>query len=184
MFFPALHRRHTELVQVKSHCTIFKDHTYKDIVELSSAVYSYAQDAGGTIQDSYYANILKAGKDLYTETAKPIASQNQATIDQSKALVAEIIAVQLEGINAIREKAQAIKAKLQEFETQCKADQIDLQSSKRALTTKLEGAEGKGGTIATLEAKLTAKRKELKDSEYEYEQGVLIYDCPTLAKRT
>lgn len=44
----------TRLSQTKSHCDPFKDTTYPSIVALADDVYNYAQNAGGTVDDSYY----------------------------------------------------------------------------------------------------------------------------------
>ena len=42
------------MIQAQKNCQKFKDQTYPSIVDLSSDVYNYAQDAGGTVDDSYY----------------------------------------------------------------------------------------------------------------------------------
>ena len=39
--------------QSKAHCEAFKDKTYPSIVGIADDIYNYAQDAGGTEQDSY-----------------------------------------------------------------------------------------------------------------------------------
>ncbi|KAL1734890.1 hypothetical protein EV714DRAFT_268608 [Schizophyllum commune] len=48
----------------QGHCQPFKDVTYPSIVKIADAIYAYAQNAGGTVQTSYYANLFALVRSL------------------------------------------------------------------------------------------------------------------------
>lgn len=157
---------------VQGHCSDFKTNTYPKIIGLASTIYDYAGTAGGTEDDSYYANILAAGKSLYQELAKPLASQNATDIQTYKDTIQGLIDAQVQAINGLRQQAKDAVQALGDFETIAKQDQKALQGASAPIHKKLEGEEGDGGEIGRITKEIKDKSDELRRDSAEYEKGM------------
>ncbi|EDO02683.1 predicted protein [Sclerotinia sclerotiorum 1980 UF-70] len=93
----------------KNHCVVFKNDTYKTIVDLADSMYALAQKAGGKEAGSYYANILKDGKILFEELDKDIADQNQTVISNKRTVINALLRGDQK---ALKEKDKIINDKL------------------------------------------------------------------------
>ncbi|KAI5895162.1 uncharacterized protein SCHCODRAFT_02618742 [Schizophyllum commune H4-8] len=147
----------------KSHCVPFKDTTYPSIVSLADDVYSYAQNAGGTVDDSYYAQIFKLIRQL------PSAQEaDQAQIRQS---INGLIDVQLANVDAIVTKVAATVKALTDFENECMSDQSTLTTRNKAVKDRLDTEVGQ---LAQLETSLDSNRRIIRADEAAYEKDVII----------
>ncbi|TGO07855.1 hypothetical protein BTUL_0242g00200 [Botrytis tulipae] len=145
----------------KGHCVTFKDVTYRKVVDLSNAVYSYAGKAGGRVAGSYYANIISNKIIVFNELEKDYDEQDQKLITNSKSIVDAL----LQG------DANAVVQDLRDFETLAKADQLALKDRNKIITDRLTG---EGGDIKRLQDDIKAKTKDISDDQDEYEQDIVI----------
>ncbi len=96
-----------------------------------------------------------AGKALYLELAKPVASQDANVISENTSTVSDLVDAQITAIQTLQSDATARKADLSAFEEQCRADQIALNAQSTLILKKLSGENGE---ITTLDADITSKR--------------------------
>ncbi|KAI5892075.1 uncharacterized protein SCHCODRAFT_02732293 [Schizophyllum commune H4-8] len=148
----------------QTNCQVFKDKTYPGIVDLSSDVYNYAQNAGGTVEDSYYVNIISWIKQLSQSTDKDEQEDLHGAIDA-------VIDQQLEAIQALQDRADAAVGELAKFEDQSEKDQDALTTRSNAVKDK---ATAEVGNLDDLNAKLKEYRDELTDDLKEYEHDKLV----------
>ncbi|KAI5892588.1 uncharacterized protein SCHCODRAFT_02626545 [Schizophyllum commune H4-8] len=152
-----------------ANCTTFKTTTYPSIVAIASDIYSYAQNAGGTAQDSYYANIWQGIRSLANATSPTQAQQLTDTING-------LIDVQVTDIANIKAKAEQVVTDLTTFKTQTEGDQTTLKTNLDAVAAALKAEDG---DLATLEKLLVDNKAELASDEEEYEHDVIVA-CTTL----
>lgn len=152
--------------RIKSHCGLFKDTTYPNIINLASLIYDYSQTAGGEEDDSYYANILSAGKLLYEEKQK--AKPDQKVIDEQSGIMKDLIDAQIEAIEKLRTEAQRVTTSLSDFETECKGDELELKGKIAPIDNQLNG---EGGKVKQLQDDIAAKKKQIQADEEERQQG-------------
>ena len=163
--------------QISAHCKSFKDNTYPNIVHLADDVYTYAQTAGGTAEDSFYAAIISTYLQLVDELAK--AHPDPQTVATLQTSIQEIIAMEVGQIDQLRTKAAGVTDELRAFEDQTKQDQQALSISQAALTDKLSG---EGGEIRRLSQDIQNELSELAADEAEYEHGELV-NSPYMSPR-
>ncbi|KAL1754060.1 hypothetical protein FB107DRAFT_216552 [Schizophyllum commune] len=164
--------------KTKEHCQVFKDTTYPSIVSITSEVYSYAQNAGGSSRDSYYgklpflslAYIFQCIRKLANVTSKEEEAKLRKTIN-------ELVDMQVVNIDKIRTKSQAVVDDLRAFDNNTREDQIALQARSSDVRKKLKDEVG---SLDDLETKLGDYRKELKDDIDEYEHDKTVA-CTTPA---
>ncbi|KAL1716066.1 hypothetical protein EV715DRAFT_275379 [Schizophyllum commune] len=154
----------------QGHCQPFKDSTYPSIVNIASDVYSYAQNAGGTVEDSYYANIFQSVQTLATTTDPT----KQASLKQT---ITELINVQVQSIGGIQAKAQTVLNDVKAFQNLSMQDAKDLQSCHTAVNTALNTEIG---NLADLKKNLADDRKVLKAEQATYLRDEIIA-CTSLA---
>ncbi|APA11694.1 hypothetical protein sscle_08g064640 [Sclerotinia sclerotiorum 1980 UF-70] len=152
----------------KNHCVVFKNDTYKTIVDLADSMYALAQKAGGKEAGSYYANILKDGKILFEELDKDIADQNQTVISNKRTVINALVNRQVAGITQLQTDAANVKKSLLAFEEQLRGDQKALKEKDKIINDKLAA---EGGDIDTLTTTIAAKIKEIDQDQDEFEQG-------------
>ncbi|KAI5892289.1 uncharacterized protein SCHCODRAFT_02625787 [Schizophyllum commune H4-8] len=150
----------------KSHCVPFKDTTYPSIITVADDVYNYAQNAGGTVENSYYANIFQMIRQL------PTASDQQGTLKSINGL----IDVQLKSVDTIVTKVAAVVSNLTAFQDQCMQDQSSLKERQKAVTDRLDTEVGQ---IQQLEDDLASNRRIIKADMDAYEKDVIIA-CTTV----
>ncbi|TGO80955.1 hypothetical protein BPOR_1482g00020 [Botrytis porri] len=155
----------------KGHCVTFKDVTYRKVVDLSNAVYSYAGKAGGRFAGSYYANIISNTIIVFNELEKDYDDQDQTLIKNSKSIVDSLVKAQLKSINKLQDDANKVVQDLRDFETLAKADQLALTARNKIITDKLTG---EGGDIQRLQDDIKTKTKDISDDQDEYEQDIVI----------
>ncbi|KAI5834035.1 hypothetical protein K523DRAFT_341145 [Schizophyllum commune Tattone D] len=150
----------------QKHCAEFKQITYPSIVALASAVYDYAQNAGGDVQDSYYANIVQSVDALSsTETSSGAMEAINGLVD-----------TQVQAINAIVRQAQSAINALVTFGVQMKNDHTDMKGPQDALTGELSDTiEHFDG----LQAQLEKYRAGIKADQQAYEHDKIVA-CTTL----
>ncbi|KAL1682933.1 hypothetical protein EV122DRAFT_249096 [Schizophyllum commune] len=148
----------------QANCQIFKDKTYPGIVDLSSDVYSYAQNAGGTVDDSYYVNIINWIKQLSKSTDKEEQEELQGAINA-------VIDQQVKDIQALQDRADAAVAELQKFEDQSEKDQDALTTRSNVVKDQVTAEVG---SLDELNAKLKEYRDELTEDLKEYEHDKLV----------
>lgn len=152
----------------KSHCVPFKDTTYPSLVAIADAVYDYAQNAGGTVGNSYYARIFQDIRKLpMTEASE------QGKLKDS---INDLIDQQLADVDAIVTQVAAVVRDLTTFQDQCMQDQSSLQDRSKAVTDKLDTEDGQ---LAQLEDSLESNRRIIKADEAAYEKHVIIA-CTTI----
>ncbi|KAL1662806.1 hypothetical protein GGF50DRAFT_58149 [Schizophyllum commune] len=150
-------------VTTKSHCDPFKDTTYPSIVALADDVYNYAQNAGGTVDDSYYAQIFQLIRQL------PSAEEaDQAKIKES---INGLIDMQLATVDTIVTKVAAAVKALTDFENECVGDQSLLTERNKALKDRLDTEVGQ---LTQLEDSLDSNRRIIRADEAAYEKDVII----------
>ncbi|KAI5829522.1 hypothetical protein K523DRAFT_328688 [Schizophyllum commune Tattone D] len=159
-----------DLVDVSAHCNTFKNTTYPDIVNIAADVYSYAQNAGGTVDDSLYASIF--------QLIGSFANTTNTTEDRNKITqqVDDLINVQVQAIAGIITKAETAVADLQSFETQCMQDQSDLQAKERAVH---DAITAETSSLSDLTTKLQNDRQTLAADQAAYEHDKIVA-CTTL----
>ncbi|KAL1725363.1 hypothetical protein EV714DRAFT_287958 [Schizophyllum commune] len=159
-----------EYKTVSAHCNTFKNTTYPDIVNIAADVYSYAQNAGGTVDDSLYASIFQ----LISSFANP----TNTTEDKNKITqqIDDLVNVQVQAIAGIITKAETAVTDLQNFETQCMQDQSDLQAKERAVH---DAITAETGSLSDLTTKLQNDRQTLAADQAAYEHDKIIA-CTTL----
>ncbi|KAF7899253.1 uncharacterized protein EAF01_008466 [Botrytis porri] len=155
----------------KGHCVTFKDVTYRKVVDLSNAVYSYAGKAGGRFAGSYYANIISNTIIVFNELEKDYDDQDQTLIKNSKSIVDSLVKAQLKSITKLQDDANKVVQDLRDFETLAKADQLALTARNKIITDKLTG---EGGDIQRLQDDIKTKTKDISDDQDEYEQDIVI----------
>ncbi|KAI4527095.1 hypothetical protein K525DRAFT_257482 [Schizophyllum commune Loenen D] len=148
----------------QKNCQKFKDQTYPSIADLSSDVYSYAQDAGGTVDDSYYVNIINWIKQLSKSTDPDEQAELKGAIDA-------VIDKQVADIQALQDRANAAVADLQAFEGLAKIDKSALTTRSNAVKDTLDTAVGSLGDLNT---QLQHYRDELTADMAEYEHDKLV----------
>ncbi|TRM63172.1 hypothetical protein BD626DRAFT_548150 [Schizophyllum amplum] len=139
----------------QGHCQKFKDITYPSIVALSSDVYDYAQNAGGTSTSSYYVVIFNSVRALATATTKEDK-------DRLKGTIGGLVDMQVESIGELVTRCQACVDSLRAFEGETKDDQSVLKERSKAINAKL--------------TRLQDLRDELKAKQDEYEQGYRMHE--------
>ncbi|KFY66710.1 hypothetical protein V496_01939 [Pseudogymnoascus sp. VKM F-4515 (FW-2607)] len=155
--------------QIATHCKYFKDTTYPSVVHLADDVYTYAQTAGGTADDSFYAAIISTYLQLVDELAKPLPDpQKVATLQTS---IKQLIANEVGQIEQLRTTATGVTSALRAFEGQTMQDQQALSISQTALTDKLTG---EGGDIPRLTQTIKNELDELAADQAEYEHDVIV----------
>ncbi|KAI4523537.1 hypothetical protein K525DRAFT_282544 [Schizophyllum commune Loenen D] len=144
--------------------------TYPDIVNIAPDVYSYAQNAGGTVDDSFYASIF--------QLIGSFANTTNTTEDKNKITqqVDDLINVQVQAIASIITKAETAVADLQSFETQCMQDQSDLQAKERAVH---DAITAETGSLSDLTTKLQNDCQTLAADQAAYEHDKIVA-CTTL----
>ncbi|KAI5889354.1 uncharacterized protein SCHCODRAFT_02634267 [Schizophyllum commune H4-8] len=159
-----------EYKTVSAHCNTFKNTTYPAIVNIAADVYSYAQNAGGTVDDSLYASIF--------QLIRSFANTSNTTDDKNKITqqVDDLINVQVQAIAGILTKAETAVTDLQNFETQCMQDQSDLQARQKAVE---DAITAETGSLADLKARLQSDRQTLAADQAAYEHDKIVA-CTTL----
>ncbi|KAL1745681.1 hypothetical protein HDZ31DRAFT_81765 [Schizophyllum fasciatum] len=148
----------------KSHCQTFKEGTFQSIIRLADDIYSYAQNAGGTLEDSYYANIFQSIRSLATATS-------QSEQDNLKETINGLVDMLTNNISDIQSKIQAIVVGLQAFEEQTYQDQSSLKDRKLALEKVSASDEDK---LEDLQQQLSENRAELKADLDSYEHDKVL----------
>ncbi|KAL1720264.1 hypothetical protein EV715DRAFT_197329 [Schizophyllum commune] len=148
----------------QDHCRNFKDVTYPSIVDTASDIYHYAQNAGGTVDSSYYAYIVQCIKDLDNAQTQ---SEQQSLRETIKAL----IDMEVDKISAIQKKAQDAVDTLRQFEQDTKVDQSTLKDRSTAVHDKVTSEVG---SLSDLGDKLKEYREELTADIKEYEHDKLV----------
>ncbi|KAL1682859.1 hypothetical protein EV122DRAFT_273844 [Schizophyllum commune] len=134
----------------QKNCLKFKDETYPGIVDLSNDVFAYAQTAGGTIDDSYYAAILNWIREL-----------NECT-DQG---------TQQELRQGGGNRATGAVADLKTFESLTQKDQNTLSTRSSAVHDKLVAELG---SLKDLDAEMEKYHKEMSADMDECEHDRVI----------
>ncbi|KAL1746617.1 hypothetical protein HDZ31DRAFT_33736 [Schizophyllum fasciatum] len=160
---------------MQAHCQIFKDKTYPNIVSIASEVYDYAENAGGTANDSYYAHT--AASAYIFQCIKSLDSvTSQAEEQKLRQKIHALVDMQLQHIDKIRDKCQTAVDDLRTFEE-------DTQKDLAALTERSDTVHNKlvaeNGSLADMNKKLTDYRTELKNDEALYEHDKIVA-CTTL----
>ncbi|KAL1690589.1 hypothetical protein GGG16DRAFT_55400 [Schizophyllum commune] len=148
----------------QGHCKKFNDETYPGIVHLSNNVYSYAQTAGGTVDDSYYAAILDWIRRLSNSTDPDEQVDLKAAID-------DLVKVRSDDIDALQSRANQAIEDLKAFEKDTQKDQDALKARKKAVEDKIRLELG---SIDELNDKLKTYRKEMEDDMKECEHDRVI----------
>ncbi|KAL1690570.1 hypothetical protein GGG16DRAFT_125547 [Schizophyllum commune] len=148
----------------QKNCQKFKDQTYPSIVDLSSDVYNYAQDAGGTVDDSYYVNIINWIKQLSQSTDPNEQAELKGAIDA-------VIDKQVHEIEALQKRSNAAVAELQAFEELSQKDQSALTTRSNAVKDKLNAEYG---SLDDLNNQLQRYRDDLTSDIAEYEHDRLV----------
>ncbi|KAJ6503734.1 hypothetical protein C8R45DRAFT_1091513 [Mycena sanguinolenta] len=153
-------------LQLKGHCTTFKNDTYPAIVGIADSIYNYADQAsgGGDISASYYAFIFDNIRSL-------AAATTQADKDTYKATIKEAIDAMVATIGELKTSATGVTDKLKAFELECRADQAKLTTCATAVSQQLSGATG---AIATLQATIKKNQQALADDKARAEHDKLI----------
>ncbi|KAL1695180.1 hypothetical protein GGG16DRAFT_109699 [Schizophyllum commune] len=153
----------------QGHCQPFKDDVYPSIVKIADAIYSYAQDAGGTVQTSYYANLFAAVRSLGTTT-------DPDQVKKIKGNITSLINSQVGSIKQIQEEAASVLAAIKAFSEFTVTDSTNLQSCHTAVYTTLQS---KVGDLATLKSDLQTNRTLLATEQSEYLHDKIVA-CTTL----
>ncbi|KAL1753129.1 hypothetical protein FB107DRAFT_218490 [Schizophyllum commune] len=153
----------------QGHCQPFKDSTYPSIVSIADDVYNYAQNAGGTVTDSYYANIFAAVRSLGTAT-------DPSTIAGLKKTITDLVNIQVKSIGDITGKAQTVVDDMTAFQNLAMQDSTALQARHTAVTNALSSEIG---NLAELNKNLTDDRALLKADQATYLHDKIIA-CTTL----
>uniref|UniRef100_D8QBX8 Pesticidal crystal protein cry6Aa n=2 Tax=Schizophyllum commune (strain H4-8 / FGSC 9210) TaxID=578458 RepID=D8QBX8_SCHCM len=149
---------------VKAHCETFKDKTYPSIVSIADDIYSYAQDAGGTEQNSYYANILRCIRSLATASSKPEKDDLKQTIDS-------LCDGLIKNATAIQTKIQEVVENVSKFGDQTYEDSSALKERKLAVEDMLTSD---AGSLEALQRQLEENHTELKADQAEYEHDRIV----------
>jgi hypothetical protein len=132
-------------------------------------IYDYADNAGGTADNSFYVTILKWGLDLYTESNKqPVSSRDQNKIDTLKADCQSLITDMANNARDLSAKAAEVKAAFQAFLEIVREDEKAIKETQTTVITQLGGATG---AIAAMTERLAKLRTDLNNQQAEYDQG-------------
>ncbi|KAL1682192.1 hypothetical protein EV122DRAFT_204044 [Schizophyllum commune] len=152
------------------HCQVFKDTTYPGIISIASDVYSYAQNAGGSSDDSYYAAIFQSIRQL----ANDLPQDEEAKLRET---IKELVDMEVKSIDKIYTKSQSAIEDLRAFEDDTKKDKSALTERSTAVNDKLQDEVG---SLDDLERKLQQYRDELEADLAEYEHDKIVA-CTTPA---
>ncbi|KAI4522430.1 hypothetical protein EV122DRAFT_267720 [Schizophyllum commune] len=153
----------------QGHCQPFKDGVYPAIVSIADAVYSYAQNAGGTAADSYYANIFSSVRALPTTT-------DPAQLADLKQTITDLVNIQVKNIAGIQSQAALVLSDLTSFQNLCMQDAKDLQTCHTAVTDALSTEVG---DLNDLEVDLANNRTLLKSEQAAYLHDKIVA-CTTI----
>lgn len=136
----------TLLLQIKDHCSKFKDTTYPAIIKLASDVHRYARKVGGKPQSSYYGNLVTQLQLLEDAQAK----NDTATVDTCKKHIFSLCDVAIKEAAGIAASSDAAAKAVDHFAKECDQDKKNLGDRKNAISRALDGLDsekGKGGLI-------------------------------------
>ncbi|KAI5828601.1 hypothetical protein K523DRAFT_306827 [Schizophyllum commune Tattone D] len=145
-------------------CLKFKDETYPGIVDLSNDVFAYAQTAGGTIDDSYYAAILNWIRELNECTDPGTQKELRQGIDT-------LIDQKAGEIERLQARATGAVADLKTFESLTQKDQNTLSTRSSAVNDKLVAELG---SLKDLDAEMEKYHKEMSADMDECEHDRVI----------
>ncbi|KAI4523539.1 hypothetical protein K525DRAFT_267851 [Schizophyllum commune Loenen D] len=148
----------------KAHCETFKDKTYPSIVSIADDIYNYAQDAGGTEQNSYYATILRCIRGLATASSQPEQDDLKQTIDS-------LFGTLIKNATAIQTKMQEVVENVSKFGDQTYEDSSALKERKLAVEDMLTSD---AGALEALQRQLEENHTELKADQAEYEHDQIV----------
>ncbi|KAL1725365.1 hypothetical protein EV714DRAFT_277581 [Schizophyllum commune] len=148
----------------KAHCKTFKDKTYPSIVSIADDIYNYAQDAGGTEQNSYYATILRCIRGLATASSQPEQDDLKQTIDS-------LFGTLIKNATAIQTKMQEVVENVSKFGDQTYEDSSALKERKLAVEDMLTSD---AGALEALQRQLEEDHTELKADQAEYEHDQIV----------
>ncbi|KAI5829520.1 hypothetical protein K523DRAFT_337804 [Schizophyllum commune Tattone D] len=148
----------------KAHCEMFKDKIYPSIVSIADDIYSYAQDAGGTEQNSYYATILRCIRSLATASSQPEKDDLKQTIDS-------LFDTLIKNATAIQTKTQEVVENVSKFGDQTYEDSSALKERKLAVEDVLTSD---AGALEVLQRQLEENHTELKADQAEYEHDQIV----------
>lgn len=153
---------------VKENSLNFNNITYPKVVGLADDVYAYASQAGSTVDDSFYANIVNWYLELCQELSKPVAQQDAKKISALQSEIAELVGTCVTSIEALKLRASEATQDLRDYETLTRTDQQSLTVTQGALESLLTGEDG---AIEKLKAELDQNQKLLTQYQAEYQQG-------------
>ncbi|KAL1673946.1 hypothetical protein EV122DRAFT_221620 [Schizophyllum commune] len=148
----------------KAHCETFKDKTYPSIVSIADDIYNYAQDAGGTEQNSYYATILRCIRSLATSSSQPEKDDLMQTIDS-------LFDTLIMNATAIQTKIQEVVENVSKFGDQTYEDSSALKERKLAVEDMLTSD---AGALEALQRQFEENHTELKADQAEYEHDQIV----------
>ncbi|KAJ6474024.1 hypothetical protein C8R47DRAFT_1324299 [Mycena vitilis] len=157
--------------QLKGHCMVFKNQTYKDIVRIADSIYTYADKAsgGGDLDASYYKLIF----DTVRQIAACTAADPPSKVANLRAGLKDGLDTMVATINALKVQATEVTTKLNQFETDCRQDHAHLSTAASAVSTALGGVDG---DIAALQAKIKKDQTDLESDETKREHDVVLME--------
>ncbi|KAI1481786.1 hypothetical protein F4774DRAFT_21331 [Daldinia eschscholtzii] len=147
---------------MKDGADVFFNKTWKDLNDVANKNFNYAMTAGGSIDSSYYSQLLIWVDDYNKENDKDHPDSTKL-----KALRDSILAVtesEIKNADRLQSETDAVRDSLGDFHEACKKHQDELGSSSDTLTKLLMGQDG---LIEKLEKEI---KKCMDDVKYIQQQ--------------
>ncbi|CAD6449396.1 cf2bf657-6cf4-4c0e-a4aa-4d25ddde8687 [Sclerotinia trifoliorum] len=164
----------TTYTKIKADCVYFREHTWRNIVDMAAQIRIYATMAGGTEETSYTVLMLKWIGDFHDENNKP--KPDQARLKELKEGIQFVVDEELRIIKQLQAGAQEALAGLENFHGQCEQHESHISINATSLDAQLIR---EGNDIASMQKKIDAARAELEEYQARIDdKNKVLTDAP------
>ncbi|TGO26756.1 hypothetical protein BPAE_0053g00090 [Botrytis paeoniae] len=164
----------TTYTKIKADSVYFRDHTWRNIVDMAAQIRIYATMSGGTEETSYTVLMLKWIGDFHDENNKP--NPDQAKLKELKEGIQWIVNEELRVIKQLQAGAQQALAGLEGFHGQCEQHEARMRINATSLEAQLVR---EGNDIASMQKKIDAAQAELEEYQARIDgKNKVITDAP------
>ncbi|KAI9650599.1 hypothetical protein NHQ30_000617 [Ciborinia camelliae] len=160
--------------KIRTDCVYFREHTWRNIVDMAAQIRIYATIAGGTMETSYTVLMLKWIGDFHDENKKP--NPDQARLKELRDGIQWVVDEELRMINRLQAGAQEALAGLENFHGLCEAHDASISINATSLQAQLTN---EGNDIATMQKKIDEAQAELDEYQSRIDgKNKVLADAP------